>query len=388
MAGPLSGIRVLELAGIGPGPFCAMMLADMGADVLRVDRPEPVDLGLPLESKFDVIARGRRSIALDLKHTGAIEIALALVEKADVLIEGFRPGVTERLGLGPDACLARNPRLVYGRVTGWGQDGPLAQAAGHDINYIAIAGALHAIGPAQRPAPPLNLVGDYGGGAMYLAFGIVCALCERHSSGRGQVIDTAMSEGAASLMSIFYGRMAAGLWHDKRGVNILDGGAPWYNVYETADGKYVAVGAIEGRFYAELMQRLGLDTPSLPDQYDRTRWPELRANLARIFQQKTRDEWCEALAGHDVCIAPVLSIAEAPSHPHNRARGAFFECDGVIQPGPAPRFSRTPGRVERGAPRRGEGGAAALADWGFSPQQIAQFRQSGAVMEDDHNAGL
>jgi alpha-methylacyl-CoA racemase len=365
-----------------------MMLADMGADVLRVDRPEPVDLGLPLEPKFDVIARGRRSIALDLKHTPAIEIALALVEKADVLIEGFRPGVTERLGLGPDACLARNPRLVYGRVNGWGQDGPLAQAAGHDINYIAIAGALHAIGPAQRPAPPLNLVGDYGGGAMYLAFGIGCALCERHSSGRGQVIDTAMSEGAASLMSIFYGRMAAGLWHDKRGVNILDGGAPWYNVYETADGKYVAVGAIEGRFYAELMQRLGLDTPSLPDQYDRTRWPELRANLARIFQQKTRDEWCEALAGHDVCIAPVLSIAEAPSHPHNRARGAFFECDGVIQPGPAPRFSRTPGRVERGAPRRGEGGAAALADWGFSPQQIAQFRQSGAVMEDDHNAGL
>jgi len=388
MAGPLSGIRVLELAGIGPGPFCAMMLADMGADVLRVDRPEPVDLGLPLEPKFDVIARGRRSIALDLKHTGAIEIALALVEKADVLIEGFRPGVTERLGLGPDACLARNPRLVYGRVTGWGQDGPLAQAAGHDINYIAIAGALHAIGPAQRPAPPLNLVGDYGGGAMYLAFGIVCALCERHSSGRGQVIDTAMSEGAASLMSIFYGRMAAGLWHDKRGVNILDGGAPWYNVYDTADGKYVAVGAIEGRFYAKLMQRLGLDTPSLPDQYDRARWPELRANLARIFQQKTRDEWCEALAGHDVCIAPVLSIAEAPSHPHNRARGAFFECDGVIQPGPAPRFSRTPGRVERGAPRRGEGGAAALADWGFSPQQIAQFRQSGTVMEDDHNAGL
>jgi alpha-methylacyl-CoA racemase len=388
MAGPLSGIRVLELAGIGPGPFCAMMLADMGADVLRVDRPEPVDLGLPLEPKFDVIARGRRSIALDLKHTPAIEIALALVEKADVLIEGFRPGVTERLGLGPDACLARNPRLVYGRVTGWGQDGPLAQAAGHDINYIAIAGALHAIGPAQRPAPPLNLVGDYGGGAMYLAFGIVCALCERHSSGRGQVIDTAMSEGAASLMSIFYGRMAAGLWHDKRGVNILDGGAPWYNVYATADGKYVAVGAIEGRFYAKLMQRLGLDTPSLPDQYDRTRWPELRANLARIFQQKTRDEWCEALAGHDVCIAPVLSIAEAPSHPHNRARGAFFECDGVIQPGPAPRFSRTPGRVERGAPRRGEGGARALADWGFSPEQIAQFRQSGAVMEDDHNAGL
>jgi alpha-methylacyl-CoA racemase len=365
-----------------------MMLADMGADVLRVDRPEPVDLGLPLDPKFDVIARGRRSIALDLKDARAIEIALALVAKADVLIEGFRPGVTERLGLGPDACLARNPRLVYGRVTGFGQDGPLAQAAGHDINYIAIAGALHAIGPPERPAPPLNLVGDYGGGAMYFAFGIACALWERHSSGRGQVVDTAMSEGAASLMSIFYGRIAAGLWHDKRGVNILDGGAPWYNVYETADGKYVAVGAIEGRFYANLMAQLGLDRPSLPDQYDRTRWQELRADLARVFKQKTRDEWCEALAGHDVCIAPVLSMAEAPSHPHNRARAAFFESSGVVQPGPAPRFSRTPGEVERGAPRRGEGGAAALADWGFDAEQIAQFRASGAVMEEDHNAGL
>ena len=388
MAGPLSGIRVLELAGIGPGPFCGMMLADMGADVLRVDRLEPVDLGLPLDPKFDVIARGRRSIALDLKDARAIEIALAIIAKADVLIEGFRPGVTERLGLGPDACLARNPRLVYGRVTGWGQDGPLAPAAGHDINYIAIVGALHAIGPPERPAPPLNLVGDYGGGAMYLAFGIICALWERHSSGRGQVVDTAMSEGAASLMSIFYGRIAAGLWHDKRGVNILDGGAPWYNVYETADGKYVAIGAIEGRFYANLMAQLGLDRPSLPDQYDRTRWEELRASLVRVLKQKTRDEWCEALAGHDVCIAPILSMAEAPSHPHNRARGAFFESHGVVQPGPAPRFSRTPGEVERGAPRRGEGGAAALADWGFDAEQIAQFRASGAVMEEDRNAGL
>ena len=388
MAGPLSGIRVLELAGIGPGPFCGMMLADMGADLLRVDRLEPVDLGLPLDPKFDVIARGRRSIALDLKDARAIEIALAIIAKADVLIEGFRPGVTERLGLGPDACLARNPRLVYGRVTGWGQDGPMAQAAGHDINYIAIAGALHAVGPPERPAPPLNLVGDYGGGAMYLAFGIICALWERHSSGRGQVVDTAMSEGAASLMSIFYGRIAAGLWHDKRGVNILDGGAPWYNVYETADGKYVAIGAIEGRFYANLMAQLGLDRPSLPDQYDRTRWEELRASLVRVFKQKTRDEWCEALAGHDVCIAPILSMAEAPSHPHNRARGAFFESHGVVQPRPAPRFSRTPGEVERGAPRRGEGGAAALADWGFDAEQIAQFRASGAVMEEDRNAGL
>src|SRR5262249_19447281 len=295
---------------------------------------------------------------------------------------GFCHGVTRRSGLGPEPCLARKPRLVSGRVTGFGQDGPLAQAAGHDINYIAIAGALHAVGPSEQPAPPLNLVGDYGGGAMYLAFGIVCALWERHSSGRGQVVDTAMSEGAASLMSIFYGRIAAGLWHDKRGVNILDGGAPWYNVYETGDGKYVAIGAIEGRFYANLMAQLGLDRPSLPDQYDRTRWEELRADLARVFKQKTRDEWCEALAGHDVCIAPILSMAEGPSHPPNRAPGAFFQFAAPLPPRPAPRFSRTPGGGGPTAPPRGEGGAAALADWGFDAEQIVQFRRSGCQMSD------
>jgi len=384
MSGPLSGVKVLELAGIGPGPFCGMLLADMGADVLRVDRLEPSDLGLPLEHQFDIMARGRRSIGLDLKRPQAIEIVLALVEKADVLIEGFRPGVTERLGLGPDACLARNPRLVYGRVTGWGQDGPLAQAAGHDINYIAICGALHAIGRAgQAPVPPLNLIGDYGGGAMYLAFGIACALVERQSSGRGQVIDAAMSDGAASLMSIFYGRMAAGVWRDQRGVNLLDGGAPWYDVYETADGKYIAIGAIEGRFYAELIERLGLDPATLPGQHERARWGELRARLRDAFKQKTRDEWCEALEGHDVCFAPVLSFTEAPSHPHNRARGTFVERDGVVQPAPAPRFSRTPGRVERGAPRRGQGGATALAEWGFDAAGIAQFRASGALLAED-----
>ena len=383
MSGPLSGIKVLELAGIGPGPFCGMMLADMGADVLRVDRLDAADLGLPLDPRFDIMARGRRSIGLDLKRAAAIEIVLALVEKADVLIEGFRPGVTERLGLGPDACLARNPRLVYGRVTGWGQDGPLAQAAGHDINYIAISGALHAIGPrGQAPVPPLNLVGDYGGGAMYLAFGIACALLERHSSGRGQVIDAAMSEGAASMMSIFYARLAAGFWQDERGANAIDGGAPWYGVYETADGKYISIGAIEGRFYARLVEQLGLDAATLPKQHDKAQWPQLRARLRDAFKQKTRDQWCELLQGHDVCFAPVLSLTEAPSHPHHRARGTFMERDGLLQPAPAPRFSRTPATVKRGAPRCGEGGNAALVEWGFGAQEIAQFRASGARIVD------
>ena len=381
MSGPLSGVKVLELAGIGPGPFCAMMLADMGADVLRVDRLEPADLGLPLEARFDILARGRRSIALDLKRAEAIEIVLALSERADVLIEGFRPGVTERLGLGPETCGARNPRLVYGRVTGWGQHGPLAHAPGHDINYIAVSGALHAIGRAgQAPVPPLNLVGDYGGGAMYLAFGIVCALVERQSSGRGQVIDAAMSDGAASLMSIFYARLAAGAWQDERGVNAIDGGAPWYDVYETSDGEHIAIGSIEGRFYARLMQLLGLDAQMLPEQHDKARWPELRARLRDAFKQKTRDAWCELLQGHDVCFAPVLSLAEAPVHPHNCARATFIERDGVVQPAPAPRFSRTPGSIGRGAPQRGEGGAAALADWGFDAATLDRFRANGALM--------
>jgi len=384
MGGPLAGVRVLELAGIGPGPFCGMLLADMGADVLRVDRLEGTDLGLPLDPKFDVMARGRRSIALDLKQPQAVEIVLALAEKADALIDGFRPGVTERLGLGPEACFARNPRLVYGRVTGWGQDGPLAQAAGHDINYIAISGALHAIGRAgEPPVSPLNLVGDFGGGAMYLAFGIACALLEARVSGRGQVVDAGMSDGAASLMAIFYGRLAAGKWRDERGVNTLDGGSPWYAVYETADRKFIAIGAIEGRFYAELVKRLGLDATTLPGQHDRARWPELRDVLAATFKSKSRDEWCKVLEGSDVCFAPVLSLAEAPMHPHNRARGTFVERDGVTQPAPSPRFSRTPGEIVRSAPQRGQGGGAALADWGFDGATIARFRADGAVMSED-----
>jgi alpha-methylacyl-CoA racemase len=383
MSGPLSGMKVLEVAGIGPGPFCGMMLADLGADILRIDRLEATDLGLPLDRKFDVMARGRRSIGLDLKQASAIDIVMELVEKADVLIEGFRPNVAERLGIGPDACLARNGRLVYGRITGWGQDGPLAQTAGHDINYIAITGALHGIGRAgQAPVPPLNLIGDFGGGGMYLAFGILCALYERTLSGRGQIVDAAMTDGAASMLSIFYGRMAAGAWRDERGVNMIDGGAPWYDVYETADGKHVAVGALEQRFYDELIKRLGLDLTDLPDRHDRSRWPQLRARLRNTFLQKTRDQWCEILEEHDACFAPVLSFSEAPKHRHNQARKTFVEADGVIQPAPAPRFSRTPGAITRGAPERGEGAAVLLSEWGFNAAAIARFRATGAHILD------
>jgi len=384
MSGPLAGVRVLEIAGIGPGPFCGMLLADMGADVLRIDRLAAADLGLPLPTQYEVMSRGRRSIALDLKNPQAIAMVLDLAARADVLIEGFRPGVMERLGLGPEPCLKRNPRLVYGRITGWGQDGPLAEEAGHDINYIALSGALHAIGrEGDAPLPPLNLVGDFGGGAMYLAFGVACALFEARACGKGQVVDAAMVEGAASLMAMFYGRAAAGDWRDRRGVNVLDGGAPWYDTYETADGKHVAVGAIEGRFYAALIERMGLANAGLPGQHERARWPELRAVFAKTFKSKTRDEWCKVMEGSDACFAPVLSLAEAPAHPHNRARGAFVEIAGVVQPGPAPRFSRTPGAVVRGAPERGQGGAGALADWGFDAQAIAAFRAAGALALDD-----
>lgn len=382
MSGPLAGVKILELAGIGPGPFCGMLLADMGADVLRIDRLQAAALGLaPIEPKFDVMSRGRRSLALDLKQPASIEAVLSLVEKADALIEGFRPGVTERLGLGPEACFARNHRLVYGRITGWGQAGPLAQAAGHDINYIALTGALHAIGPGDgAPTPPLNLVGDFGGGGIYLAFGIACALLEARASGQGQVIDAAMTEGASSLMAMFYGRIASGQWLDQRASNGIDGGAPWYGVYETSDKKYISIGSIEKPFYAELLQRLGLDAKALPGQHDRDGWPVLRAAFTAAFKSKTRDEWCKLMEGTDVCFAPVLTIAEASQHAHNRARQTFVEVGGVSQPAPAPRFSRTQGAVARGAPERGEGGAEALADWGFSPSQIQALEAGGALM--------
>lgn len=381
--GPLAGVKILEFEAIGPGPFCGMMLADMGADVLLVDRPEDPGLGLGRERRHDVMLRGRRSVTLDLKSRGGVEAALALAERADALIEGFRPGVMERLGLGPEALLARNPRLVYGRMTGWGQEGPLAPRAGHDINYIALAGVLHAIGrKGDRPVPPLNLIGDFGGGGMLLAFGIACALVEAQRSGRGQVVDAAMVDGAALLAAMFFGMIAAGRWSEARGENLLDSGAPWYDVYETRDGKHVAIGAIEPKFYAELLARLGLAHEDLPAQHDRAGWPRLRARFAAAFRSKTRDEWCAVFEGSDACFAPVLAFSEARAHPHHLARGTFVSAGGIEQPGPAPRFSRTPGAIRRAPPERGEGGRAALADWGFSAAEVERLAALGLGLRD------
>jgi alpha-methylacyl-CoA racemase len=359
--GPLNGVKVLEFAGIGPGPFCCMLLSDMGADVVRIDRK-----GGRFMPK-DVTARGRRSVALDLKEPGDVAIALDLIAKADVLIEGFRPGVMERLGFGPDDALARNPRLVYGRMTGWGQTGPLAQAAGHDINYIAISGALNAMGRADAPpSPPLNLVGDYGGGSLYLAMGVCAALYEAQRSGKGQVIDAAITDGAASLMSVVYGLRAAGIWTDDRDANLLDGGAHFYDVYECADGKYLAVGALEPQFYKLLLETLGLaDDPDFAaPQMVKPGWPGLSAKVAAAIKRKSRDEWAALFEGTDACAAPVLTMAEAPDHPHNAARGTFTEANGVTQPAPAPRFSRTPGAIQGPPAQPGAHTAEILQDWG------------------------
>ncbi len=376
--GPLAGIKVLEFEAIGPAPFCGMMLADMGADVLLVDRPTDPGLGLARERWFDVMLRGRRSITLDLKAPDALAAAHALAARADVVLEGFRPGVMERLGLGPDVLLAANPRLVFGRMTGWGQDGPLGARAGHDINYIALSGALHAIGRADGPpVPPLNLVGDFGGGGMLLAFGIACALREAQHSGRGQVVDAAMVEGASLLSTMFWGMQAAGSWSDTRGANVLDSGAPWYDVYATRDGGYVAVGAIEPKFYAELLEKLGLAQEELPAQHDRTRWPILRRRFSEVFATKTRAEWERAFAGADACVSPVLTFREAREHPHSVARGAHVTVGAVLQPAPAPRFSRTPPRVRDAPPERGERGGEALADWGFDAAAIERLRKLG-----------
>ena len=374
--GPLAGIRVLEFEAIGPAPFAGMLLADMGADVLVLERPAVTDLGLKRERRHDVMLRGKRSVTLDLKKAAAAEVSLALVEKADVVIEGYRPGVMERLGLGPDVALARNPRLVYGRMTGWGQDGPLAPRAGHDINYIALAGVLHAFGrKGEAPVPPLNLVGDFGGGGMLLGFGVACALIEASRSGKGQVVDAAMIDGAALLAAMFSGMLAAKTWSEERGANILDTGAPWYNVYETRDGKYVSIGSIEGRFYEELLSRLELK--GLPDQYDRERWPEMKEAFARVFRTKTRDEWCKVFDGSDACFAPVLSWSETRKDPHNLARGAYVSVNDVEQPAPAPRYSRTPAAVRGAPPERGEGGLQALKDWGFGAKDIEGLKSRG-----------
>jgi len=378
--GPLAGIKVIELAGIGPGPLSCMLLSDMGAEVVRVDRIVPSDLGIGTPSRFDLLGRGRRSVAIDLRKKKGVEILLRLVEKADALVEGFRPGVTERLGIGPEKCLTRNPKLVYGRMTGWGQEGPLAHAAGHDINYISLVGALHSIGRAgEAPVPPLNLVGDYGGGGVYLAFGIVCALWEAARSGQGQVVDAAMVDGAASLMTMFYGLKAMGMWTARRGENLLDSGAHFYDVYETADGKYISVGAIETKFYAELLRRIGLEGKEFPHQMDRLKWPEMREILRSIFKKKTRDEWCAILEGSDACFGPVLSMEEAPSHPHNRARGTFVEVEGIIQPAPAPRFSRTKAEIQGPPPKVGQNTDEVLAEWGFLMDEITELRSMGVV---------
>ena len=339
-SGPLVGLRIVEFAGIGPGPFAAMLLADMGADVVRIDRP-----GAAERDKRDVIGRGRRNLVLDLKQRDGLEAALQLLDAADALIEGFRPGVMERLGLGPEAVLARNPRLVYGRVTGWGQSGPLAQAAGHDINYIALAGALGAIGPEEKPVPPLNLVGDYGGGALYLLVGMLAGIIEAKRSGRGQVVDCAMCDGAASLLSIFFTLLARGQWEERRGSNLLDGGAPFYGTYECADGGFIALGALEPQFYETLCRLAGLEAPEFRERSDRKRWPHLRQKMQAVFKTRTRTEWCAILEGSDACFAPVLGLREASTHPHMAHRNSFVECDGVLQPAPAPRFSRTPSAI-------------------------------------------
>ena len=378
--GVLSGYRVIELAGIGPGPMCAMLLSDMGADVLRIDRTAEAGLGIAMDQRHSLLNRGRRSVALDLKKPEAIEAVMKLVEKADALIEGFRPGVTERLGLGPDDCLKHNPRLIYGRMTGWGQEGPLAHAAGHDINYIALSGALHSFGrKGDAPVPPLNLVGDFGGGALYLALGVVAGLLEAQKSGKGQVVDAAMVDGAASLMTAIYGMHGAGFWNNNRGENILDTGAHYYEVYETKDGKHVAIGSIEAKFYAELLRLSGLQGQELAHQQDRQQWPEMKERLKALFRTKTRDEWCKIMEGSDVCFAPVLNMDEAPEHPHNKHRGTFVEANGVTQPGPAPRFSRTPSKIQCPPAKPGEHTEEALRDWGFANSDLDRLRQCGAI---------
>ena len=377
--GPLHGLRVIELAGIGPGPMACMLLADQGADVVRVDRLLPSGLGLDMSPRFDVNARSRRSVALDLKRPAGVDALLRLLDTADVLVEGFRPGVLEGLGLAPAVLHARNAQLVVGRITGFGQAGPLARAAGHDLNYIALSGALHAIGPVAKPVPPLNLVGDYGGGALYLAFGVMAALFERQRSGQGQVVDAAMVDGAASLASIFYGLQAAGTWATQRQSNLLDGGAPFYDTYTTADGGCVALAALEPKFFAELARRIGLDERFVHGQHDRTLWPPMRQAIAEIIATRSRDAWCTLLEGTDACFAPVLSVAEAPQHAHAAARAAFVSVDGVPQPAPAPRFGRSGCRTPRAAPQVGQHTRDVLREAGFSAANVQQLIDDGVA---------
>lgn len=389
--GPLKGIRVIEMAGIGPGPFCGMLLADMGADVLRVDRLVETDRGIDFPSNLDLLNRNKRSIAIDLKCAQGLETVRRLIAGADMVIEGFRPGVMEKLGLGPDECLRSNPRLVFGRMTGWGQEGPLNRAAGHDLNFIALTGALDAIGQkAGPPTIPLNLLGDFGGGALYLAMGLLAAVIEARTSGTGQVVDAAIVDGVSSLMTMQYALKQMGAWSGARGENIIDGGAPFYNVYETKDGRYISIAAVEERFYEELIEHVGLNADDLPDedgryaaelpeQTDRKSWEHMYARFAEIFRTRTRDEWCALLEGTDACFAPVLNMDECVTHPHTVARNAFVEVGGVLNPAPAPRFSRTPSELRCPPPRAGADTGPALADWGFSSEQISNLSEAGAI---------
>ncbi len=377
--GPLQGTRIIEISGIGPGPFCGMLLADMGAEVIRVERPGGGFLG-GNGAPQDLLSRNKRCVCVNLKASDGVATVLDLVKSADAIFEGNRPGVAERLGIGPEDVWAANPRLVYGRMTGWGQEGPMAQAAGHDINYISLTGALHAMGRAgEKPAIPLNLVGDFGGGGLVLAFGMVCALLEAKASGQGQVVDAAMIDGASVLLSSLFGAQQTGWWSDERGTNMLDGGSHFYEVYETADGKYVSVGAIEPQFYAALIEGLGLAGEELPGQMDMQTWPAMKDRFAAIFATRTRDEWCARFEGKDACVAPVLSMGEAPGHPHNVARGTFVDAFDAIHPHPAPRFSRTPSEVSTAPSKPGEHTDAILAEIGYDQAKIAALRDAGVV---------
>jgi alpha-methylacyl-CoA racemase len=380
VSGPLEGVRVVEIAGIGPGPYTCMLLADAGADVIRIDRASGNKPARPAGPHWDLLNRSRRSAAVNLREPEGVALVLDLVSEADALVEGFRPGVAERLGIGPAECFERNERLVYGRMTGWGQDGPFAKMAGHDISYIALSGALWSIGRrTEPPVPPINLVGDFGGGGMLLAFGLVAAIVEARASGRGQVVDAAMVDGAASLMTMTFAFHQLGWWHEERGVNLLDTGAPFYEVYETADGKWFAVGGLEAQFYKELLEVMGLDPADLPDQNDRDRWPEMKKRFSEVFRTRTRDEWAEAFEGTDACGAPVLSPWEAHEHHHNVARGTFVEIEGVVQPAPAPRFSRTPSSISRPPPVAGQDTDEVLADWGIDSGRVERLRSAGVV---------
>jgi alpha-methylacyl-CoA racemase len=380
--GPLQGITIIEIAGIGPGPFAAMSLADMGADVVRVERPGGGLFAARQDTRLDLLNRGKRCIGIDLKTPEGVDTVLALVERADALLEGNRPGVMERLGLGPDVCLARNPKLVYGRMTGWGQDGPLAGDVGHDLNYVALSGALHAMGRrGEKPAIPLNLVGDFGGGGLMLAYGMVCALLEARGSGQGQVVDAAMVDGAATLMASTYAAYQVGFWSDERGTNVLDSGAHFYEVYETADGKYISIASVEPQFYAALMTQLGDEVEGMDNQWDMDNWPEYKARLADLFRRRSRDEWDAIFEHADICYAPVLSLAEVRHHPHHRARGTYLDDGKIWQPAPAPRFSRTPGEIRRPPAEIGAHSREILEQFGFTPARIDALIDSGAVKQ-------